>query len=188
MSRFLISILLPLLFAPNLGVAQTPRALVEGQRIRVAVRCKLAREQVTECHDSRPPRVITGRFQSVVDDTLRLRAQSNEAEVTIPMRSVAQLWVVDGTRGHFWVGAGIGLLAGAVIGGVLGSKEEFCITSCTSATGFGVLIGAPLGFLLGGDLGKRIRSDRWRSLPLDDLSVSVGLRLNAIGLRVSVAL
>lgn len=190
MSRYLMrSIVLLLLLAPNLGVAQTPGTLVEGQRVRVAFRCKLARDQVVECRDSGPPRVVTGHLQGLTSDTLRLRAQSSEAELAIPTSSVAQLWLADGRRRHFWAGAGIGFLAGAVIGGVIGSTQDFCFPfefSCSPATLLGVITYAPLGFLLGGVVGASVQSDRWRPLPVNCLGMSVEPRLNAIGLTVAV--
>jgi hypothetical protein len=71
-------------------------------------------------------------------DTLRIRAQSGGVELAIPTASIAQVWVVEGRKGNFWAGAGIGLLAGAMIGGVIGSTQEFCLLECSPATLFGV--------------------------------------------------
>lgn len=187
MSRFLMSMFVPVLFAPNAGLGQTPAALVEGQHVRVAYRCKVARAQVIQCRMSRSPRVDTGRIHSVDGDTLRIRRQSSDADLAIPRVAIAQLWVVEGKKGNFWAGAGIGLVAGAVIGGAIGSTQEFCVLTCSSATFFGVIIGAPVGGLLGGAVGSQIQSDRWRPLPVSDLGVSVQPRPSAVGLRVSLA-
>lgn len=188
MSRFLMSIFLPVLFAPHAGSAQTPAALVEGQRVRVAYRCKVVRVQVIQCRKSRSPRVDTGHVQSLDRDTLRIRGQSSDVDLAIPRASIAQLWVVDGRKGNFWAGAQIGLVAGALIGGVVGATQEFClIGGCTPATFFGVIIGAPVGAVVGGAVGSRIQSDRWRPLPVNGLGMSVQPRPGAIGLRVSVA-
>jgi hypothetical protein len=187
MSRFLIWIFVPVLFASKIAAAQTPGTLVEGQRVRVAFRCKLAGDQVIECRERRSPRIVTGHLQAVAGDTLRIRAQSSGAELAIPTASVAQVWEVEGSKGNFWAGAGIGLFAGALIGGVIGSTQELCILNCVPATGFGGIIGAPAGFLLGGVVGAVIRSDRWRAVPGNDHRVSVAPRLDAIGLNVSVA-
>ena len=187
MSRFPIWILVPVLFASKMAAAQTPGTLVEGQRIRVAFRCKLTRDQVIECRERRSPRIVTGHVEAVAGDTLRIRAQSSGAELAIPTTSVDQVWVVEGRKGNFWGGAGIGLLAGALIGGVIGSTQEFCIFDCSPATFFGVIIGAPAGALLGGVVGSQIHSDRWRPRSVNRLSMSVQPRLRAIGLKVSVA-
>jgi len=187
MSRFPIWIFVPVLFASKIAAAQTPGTLVEGQRVRVAFRCKLAGDQVIECRERRSPRIVTGHLQAVAGDTLRIRAQSSGAELAIPTASVAQVWVVEGRKGNFWAGAGIGLLAGALIGGVIGSIQELCIFECSPATLFGVIIGAPAGALLGGAVGSQIQSDRWRPLSVNRLGLGVQPRLGAIGLRVSVA-
>lgn len=190
MSRFLTLIFLIVLCTPSPGPAQTP-VLAWGQRVRVAYRCKLARDQVTECRESRSPRRNTGYVQSVDADTLRMRAEESDAELAIPSSSIAQLWVVEGRKGNFWTGFGIGLLAGGVIGGAIGSTEEFCIMSwgdCgQAATGIGVVIGAPAGALLGGVVGLLIRSDRWEEVPLDGLRVGVVPQHDGLGIGVSVS-
>ena len=137
MPRLFRAIVLPLLLAPSLGVAQK----------------------------------------------LDIRAQSNNAAFVIPTTSITRLSSGVGTRGHFWAGAGIGLLGGALIGGLIGSTTEFCLDSCTSdearsgAIKAGVILGAPAGFLLGGLIGALIRSDR---------RISVAPRLGTRGFAVHV--
>jgi len=137
MPRLFTSIVLPLLLAPSLGVAQR----------------------------------------------LDIRAQST---------SVTRLSSGQGTRGHFWAGAGIGLLGGAVIGGVIGSTTELCLDSCTAAQArsgaitAGVILGGAAGFLLGGVIGTLIRSDRSSSASFNDHRVSVGPRLDAPGFTVDI--
>ena len=129
MPRLFTAIVLPLLLAPSLGVAQR----------------------------------------------LDIRAQST---------SVTRLSSGQGTRGHFWAGAGIGLLGGALIGGAIGSTTELCLDSCTAAQArsgaiiAGVIVGGTAGFLLGGVIGTLIRSDR--------SSISVGPRLDAPGFTVDI--
>ena len=88
-------------------------------------------------------------------------------------------------------GAGIGALAGALIGGVIGSAQHPAdegwgwTLNCTSACG--VTLGAPAGFLLGGVIGALIKSDRWRPVSVSHLRMSLEPRLDALGLKVSVA-
>lgn len=138
MPRLCTAIVLPLLLAPSLGVAQRAD----------------------------------------------IRAQTSHAAFVIPTASVSRLSSGEGTRGHFWLGAGIGLLSGAVIGGVIGSTTELCIDSCTAAQArsgaiaAGVILGGSAGFLLGGVIGALIRSER--------SSISVGPRLDAPGFAVKV--
>ena len=137
MPRLFTSIVLPLLLAPSLGVAQR----------------------------------------------LDIRAQST---------SVTRLSSGQGTRGHFWAGAGIGLLGGALIGGAIGSTTELCLDSCTAAQArsgaitAGVILGGAAGFLLGGVIGTLIRSDWSSSASFNDHRVSVGPRLDAPGFTVDI--
>ncbi len=90
-----------------------------------------------------------------------IRAPSSKAALVIPTTSVTRLSSGEGTRGHFWAGAGIGLLGGALIGGAIGSTTELC-----------------LEFLVGGVIGALIRSPR--------SSISVGPRLRDPGFTVQV--
>jgi len=121
-----------------------------------------------------------------------IRAQSSNVAFVIPTTSVTRLSSGEGTRGHFWAGAGIGLLGGALIGGVIGSTTEFCLDSCTTAEArsgaikAGVILGASAGFLLGGVIGALIRSDRSSSPSVNDHPISVGPRLGAPGFTVDV--
>lgn len=185
-------IFLPLLFAQNVATAQTPGTLVEGQRVRVAHRCRVTRDQLIACNERWSPRMTTGQLRTLDGDTLRISTQSTDAELVVPSAYVDRMWVVDGRRSRFWTGAGIGLLAGAVIGGAIGSTQELCIPFCDldspdPATGLGVIIGAPAGFLIGGVVGAVIRSDRWRAVSVNDHRISVEPRPDALGLRLSVA-
>ncbi len=135
--------------------------------------------------------VTFGTNVALDGDTLRMRAQSTDAEVAIPTAYVTQVWVADGSRTHFWAGAGIGSLAGALIGGVIGwgqhSADGGWGWSLTCNTACGVALGAADGFLLGGVVGALIKSDRWRPVPVSHLRLSLEPQLDALGLKVSVA-
>src|SRR6266516_4496046 len=189
MSRFPLWMWLLVTFGTNVAQAQTPGTPVEGQRVRVAHGCEIARDQPIECRERRSLRVETGQFRALDGDTLRMRAQSTDAEVAIPTAYVTQVWVADGSRTHFWAGAGIGSLAGALIGGVIGSTQQPAegLTCPSPATACGVALGAPAGFLLGGVVGALIKSDRWRPVLVSHLRMSLEPQLDALGLQVSVA-
>jgi hypothetical protein len=188
MARLFMAILLPLFLAPSVSVAQTPDSLVKGQRVRVVARCEVA----PDCREGDPRWIHVGQLEALDRDSLHIRARANNAELVIPTSSIARLYVVDGTKGHFWVGAGIGLLGGALIGGVIGSTTQFCIDECTDAQAqagaieAGVILGAPAGFLLGGITGALIRSDRWRLVSIKDHRIGVAPRLDARGFSVDV--
>src|SRR2546423_14952558 len=89
MRRLFTAIVLPLLLAPSLGVAQRAD----------------------------------------------IRAQSSHAAFVIPTTSVTRLSSGEGTRGHFWAGAGIGLLGGALIGGASGAAPEIFLGHRTGGPG-----------------------------------------------------
>src|SRR6185295_5914126 len=120
-------------------------------------------------------------------DSLRLREQAGDGDLVIPMASVDRLEVREGTKGHFWTGAGIGLVGGALLGAAIGSTTEFCIDECTAedakagAIEVGVAVGAPVGFLIGGVIGAHKRTDQWRLISIADQRVGVTPRLDALG-------
>src|SRR6266566_3715893 len=138
MSRFPLWMWLLVTFGTNVAQAQTPGTPVEGQRVRVAHGCEIARDQPIECRERRSLRVETGQFRALDGDTLRMRAQSTDAEVAIPTAYVTQV-----------------SLAGALIGGVIGSPLQssgdgwgWSWTCKSRACGVG--LGAEAGFLVGG--------------------------------------
>src|SRR5256885_5307763 len=90
-----------------------------------------------------------------VDQRADIRAQSSNPAFVIPTTSVTRLSSGEGTRGHFWAGAGIGLLGGALIGGAIGATTGFCIDSCSAAqTRSGAII---VGVILRGAAGVFLR-------------------------------
>jgi len=179
-------IVVVLLLAPAQAAAQAPQSPSIGQPVRVSHRCRVTQGTVTECHANRFPRVDTGQIQTIEGDTLRILPQGRVTAFAIPVAAIDGLWVVDGKRGNFVAGAGIGLLAGALLGAVIGSTQEFCIFDCSPATGIGFILGAPVGLVIGGAVGASTRSDRWHGVRLEDLRVSVALRREALGFRASI--
>ena len=130
MSRRFTSIVLSLLLAPSLSVAQVLDPLFIGQRVRVVSRCQMGPAPAPQCPGSGVPSpyewTYSGQVVALNADTMRIRGASSEAAFAIPTASIVRLSVVNGTRGHFWKGAGIGRLGGAFIGGASGSTTEFC--------------------------------------------------------------
>ena len=191
MSRLSIAMILPLLIAPATSVAQTAAPLGRGQHVRVVSRCKVATNLAPDCAgDSRW--TYTGELEAMAPDSLRLREQAGDGDLVIPMASVDRLEVREGTKGHFWTGAGIGLVGGALLGAAIGSTTEFCIDECTAedakagAIEVGVAVGAPVGFLIGGVIGAHKRTDQWRLISIADQRVGVTPRLDALGVTVDV--
>jgi len=186
MSRVFASIVLALLLAPTTSAAQPPRELVQGQRIRVQSRCDILKAQVLRCPDTGYLWTYDGQLGAFEGDSLRIRTESGQPEFAIPARSITGVSVLDGSRGHLWAGAGLGLISGAVLGFAIGSMIEFCIFSCSAVPELGAIIGAPAGFLLGGLIGAAIRSDRWRLVSVDAHGIRVAPRLDTPGFTVSL--
>jgi hypothetical protein len=192
MSRRIISTLVSLLMAPSLTAAQTAGLLVKGQQVRVVSRCEVTRDSVARCP---APGTLwpnewsySGQLEALDTDTLHIRIRSNGAAFAIPTASIAHLAYADGTRGNTLRGAGIGLLGGALLGGVIGSTQSLegsFFFNEGQGTLVGVILGAPAGLLVGGVIGALIRSDRWRTVRLVD-RIRVAPRLDALGFTLKV--
>jgi len=193
MSRRLIFILLPLLIAPSMVAAQTPRSLVQGQQVRVVSRCELGPDSVAKCPEpgmpSRHKWTYSGKLLALEGDTMRIRVRANETALAIPTASITRVAYLDGRRGNTLRGASIGLLSGALIGGLIGSTQSFqgsFFFHEGQEIVVGVILGAPAGFLLGGIVGTLVRSDRWLAVPSDDHRIRVAPRLDSLGFTVTV--
>ena len=101
---------------------------------------------------------------------------------SIPLASVTRFEVSRGEKSHAGTVGGIGSLAGAVTGALLGfsagddpplfgSDEPFLFSAWEKAT-VGFFIGGALGALVGGLVGATVQSERWEEVPLERVSVS----------------
>jgi len=136
---------------------------VHADRVRFEYACpQPSPDLARHCRDS-------GVLEAIDASTIRLWTRDAESALVIPADAVRRAWVADGTRGNFALGAAIGLVAGAVLGGIIGSTQEFCFIGCDPATEIGAAIGVPAGLLMGGIVGSTIRTDRWREVQLSEL-------------------
>ena len=182
MLAILRSMALPLtmLLVPQAGASQSDSlaTLATGQRVRVLARCELMFDQVEVCRADGPLRSYVGAFEGLDADGVHVLRPSNIEPLVLPTASIAGVYVVDGMNGHFWLGAGLGTLVGAVSGGVIGSAYSFCVDTCNdpppSASGLAAVLGGLAGFLVGGILGSRIRTDRWRLVDGLGVALDVG--------------
>lgn len=179
-----ISLLVALIVSPAL--AQSPGTLEQGQKIRVGYRCKLSDGAVVDCRPNRSPHLIDGELLGIDGDVLRIRSRDNVADIALPTSSVARVWVMDGRRGSFWKGAGIGLIVGVVAGTAIGATQEFCALTCGSAAGIGLFFGAPAGLLVGGVIGSTIQSDHWRIAGIGEQRIALIPRIDRPGFVLSV--
>jgi hypothetical protein len=164
-----VVLVVQLLGASWLQAQQAPE-VTEGSRIRVS----------TEPDVVRPNPLVTTLVR-LTPDSMTVIASSGEAELSIPNSAVTRLEVSGGKQGRALRGAGIGMVAGTVVGGLawaLGSKScegELCgtgIDDAVSAT-FGavaLVAGALGGATVGLIIGAASPAERWAPVPLADRS------------------
>ncbi len=164
MRRFLLLLLIPLSFT-SLTAQDT---LSAGDKVRVT---------------TEEERVV-GYLTAIEGDQLTL-----DASLVLPIASVTRLEVNRGQKSMAGRGALIGAGAGAVAGGVTG-LAVCAASSCgfeADLTGVVVVVlgagGALLGAGIGALIGSGTKVDRWETVPLDRISVS--LRPRGGGLEVS---
>ena len=130
---------------------------------------------------------LVGSVVALRTDTLVVQDEAQATPLAIPFTSVTRLHL-SVNKGRTLEGMAIGLLAGALAGfAVAASVEE--------PRGFGgpftglvaILVGPPVGMLIGGIWGSQIRRNRWEEVPLDRLRVSLGPQRDGLALGISVA-
>jgi hypothetical protein len=108
---------------------------------------------------------------------------------------VTRLLVWDGKEGHFWAGAGLGLLAGIAAGAAWFSSQEeaVCQFPMCDPGAFGgksfapLMLGPVFGLFIGGAIGASIGPDRWRAIPFRELRVGRRLNRESVGIGLSLA-
>jgi hypothetical protein len=118
-----------------------------------------------------------GALQGRRDDDVVIRIRPPGSELAIPIRSVARIEVSQGRHGHAGRGALIGLGSG-MLGGVLAGLIVCSGSNCESSgidgeTGIVSIVlglgGAIVGTGVGALTGSLIRSERWRTISVQDL-------------------
>jgi hypothetical protein len=146
--------------------AQDGPALAAGARVRITVPSRNVTKQV-------------GTLQAVLADTLvidLLGARLGEL-LRVPLDSVTRLDVSDGRHRQTGRGAGIGFLAGAAVGAILGPltmecPDYGCDTSPAVAAVVGGLALGGLGALVGLGIGAATTSETWKEVPVSALRAS----------------
>ncbi len=135
---------------------------------------------------------LVGTLVAVSADTVVLEVEGRADPLALPLASVTSLEVSRGQKSRVGKGALIGGVVGAVIGGVLGAvsigicqspdNTHFvpCWLNIPIVAGLGGAVGAGVGAGIGAASGP---ADRWETVPLDRISVS--LRPRGGGLEVS---
>jgi hypothetical protein len=101
-------------------------------------------------------------------DTLRFHLQRQADARALAWREVNQMDVSAGSRGHFWQGVGIGLLAGAAAGALIGSSGASGADGETPAAmgALGAIGGGIAGAIAGGAIGIVLRTEHWMPVSL----------------------
>ena len=151
-----------LLLSPAVAWSQDPPTIVPGSRIRIT-----EREGGTSGRR-------TGTVVTAGADTVVLRLDSGGETRTFSLAKISALEVSRGRHGHVAAGVGLGLLAGAGIGALLGGvfAPEGTEEGVAVDVAMGAAVGAGAGMLIGGVVGATIKSDRWEAVPSSGWHVS----------------
>ena len=112
-----------------------------------------------------------GPLVSVAHDTITIRdGDVNGSLVVVPTQVVTRLEVSRG-RGPSGLWMGAGAVAGAVVGGGFALLAYQVTQPCCTSGGGAVqtAVGAAIGGGVGYAIGRLPRSERWRTLPLEQL-------------------
>lgn len=163
--------------------ASDPRDAVHpGARVRLLYR---------DTPDHFEHRYVRGLLVGVDNDTVTVSDRAGEPARPIALNSLLSFEVANGRKSAAGKGVWIGILAGAA-GGVGASKIICAHGDCSGETDYsgfvtglfgvgGGLFGAGAGALIGG----RFHSERWQSIPLDDLGM--GLEPNGDGMKLRLS-
>lgn len=156
-----LSLLANSAFAQDVGI--NPLAISPGTEVRIS-------QSFDGKHFKRATVVKTDQ------DTLRVHFPRADAISAIAWNQVTRMDVRTGRHSNFWKGLGIGLLAGAATGALIGSSSASGKDGYTpSAVGaMGALGVGSFGAITGALLGIVLRTETWRPVALH--SLATGLR------------
>ncbi len=106
--------------------------------------------------------LVVGTVAAQRGDTLFLWTERHHT-VPVPFATWGRLEISHGVHGHALKGLGLGLLAGAVVGGAIGAAvepDELLGRGVNILAG--VVLGSGGGALIGLGVGASIRSERWQ--------------------------
>ena len=161
--------------------AQTVPPLEPGSRVRVSVR-RIGSDLLVR---------KVGSLLAVRRDSLFLKEAGTNDSTVVALTQVSRIEVSRGRRGHTLQGMGIGLLAGAGFGALIGyasgdDEAGFLSFSAGDKAVLGGMGGGILGTLIGA-IGGSARTDSWVDVPVR--RVNIGLlptRSRGAGLGVTV--
>lgn len=154
------------LLSPIVAWSQEPAGIVPGSRIRL-----------TQLEAGKSRR-RSGTVVTAAADTVVLRLDGPGATATYSLAKVSGLEVSRGRKGHVAVGVGVGFLAGAGTGALVGAlacKNQGCLSGSDDMGGAVVAlaagIGGVVGMVVGGVIGGH-KTDTWEAVPSSSLHAS----------------
>ena len=184
------------------ATAQTRTALPPDTRVRLTLTTPELIRVLTgsplTASQSRRTQFI-GTLQGRRDDDVVIRVRDPEAELAVPLRSVARLETSLGRHGKAGQGAligfGVGMVGGiatgliACSGGDCDEGDSFFDPGTGFVTAVLALGGAIVGTGVGAITGALIRSERWQPVQIPDLPQGEGPPVeNGIRLAISLPL
>ncbi|MDQ6689464.1 MAG: hypothetical protein M3Z18_03045 [Gemmatimonadota bacterium] len=167
------------------GKAVTAQTSFSEVRLQIG-----ARVRVSSSTSGRLGSAWVGTVLAQHGDTLLFQPEGTQDSLTLALGSTTQLEVSSGTHSHVGQGMGLGFLAGASIGALLG-VTTYTPSNCFVLCGPGVaaaadgLAGGLLGTIVGGFMGAR-HTENWERVPVT--ADRVGVRIapwGKAGLMVS---
>jgi hypothetical protein len=119
----------------------------------------------------------TGTVIDVRVDTLLFTAENQSTPILVPTASLMGLEVSRGKRSHALAGAGLGFLAGVLVGGVVGYASAHHAAKTGDDLAYlrvpaGALLGGGVGIVVGAVVGATRSGERWEALRLP---IDIGL-------------
>lgn len=151
-ATWLVALIGALVLAPGLHAQSDRLAVPVGTRVRIVV-------GVNE--------PFTGNLLRLAPDTLAVALSSGGALIQLPTSRLTSIELSDGRDrlGGSVKGAGIGLLAGGLIGGIALGRSEGDLAALA-----GMFAGGIIGAGTGAIVGAIVAPERWRRLPLPGIS------------------
>ena len=139
------------------------------------------------------PTVVKGRLEGTVvesDEKSLVVGRDDRMPVRVSRQSITQLQLNTGRQRKALKGMLIGAGIGAALFQVTVSDNGNCqnaITVCTTSRGQAAGLGLAVGAAWGAGIGALIKRDRWSTVPLERVALSLGpTRGRGMGLSVSV--
>lgn len=122
---------------------------------------------------------FSGTLVSLGSDTLVVRVENQMTPLLLPVNSVTKFEVLR-SKNRFGIakGAGLGFLAGAITGAIIGINTDTsgeCLDSICEVNDFAALfyaaVGGGLGIVSGSFIGASLKKEHWQEIPIAKLDV-----------------